>query len=44
MSSYKQTDIYKYLESLEHYLTGDMEVVHNICKEAENYEETNGLG
>ena len=44
MSSYQQTAVYKYLESLEHYLIGDIGVIRNICKEAESHEETNNLG
>jgi hypothetical protein len=35
MSNYQDTEVYKYLEYLEHYLSGDLDKFHNICDDAE---------
>ena len=39
MEDYKTTNVYSFLSDQYEYLTGDLDVFHKICKEAENREK-----
>jgi hypothetical protein len=43
MENYKTTNVYRFLSEQYEYLTGDLDVFHKICEEAENREKQKSI-